>query len=394
MRSLPPPSAWSSAFVATLVGFGGTVALVVQAQRALGASVEQVGSAVTASCIGVAVAGGVLSYQLRMPVVLAWSTPGAALLAVAAPVGSYGVAVGAFLLAALATIAVAVIPTLGRWAEEIPPAIGSAMLAGVLLPFCLALFQLGSTDPLLVGLALGVFLVGRQRAPRYAILLVLAAGAVLTWLRGDVAGLAPGHSWGALAPQVPRFDVRAVLGLGVPLFLVTLVSQNLPGLVVLRVAGYQPASRPLLLGTGLASLVTALFGAHAVCLAAITAAICTCEEAHPDRTRRYTVGVLYATFYLALALVAPALVRLFLALPKTAISVFTGVSLIPALLGAVENMLSDQRQREAALITFLAAGSGLRLLGLGSAFWGIVAGLLALGAKTLLRPPSSSGSIA
>jgi benzoate membrane transport protein len=385
MRLAPPPSAWSAALVATLVGFGGTVALVVQAHRALGASVEQIGSAVTASCLGVALVGGVLSFKLRLPVVLAWSTPGAALLAATTPLASFDRAVGAFLAAGVMITLVGAISSLGRWAERIPSAIASAMLAGVLLPFCLGLFRVGSTEPLLVLLVVGVFLLARQRAPRYAVLLVLAVGAGLTWLRGDASALPAGQTFGALVATRPELDVKSLLGLGVPLFLVTLVSQNLPGLVVLRVAGYRPPSRPLLVGTGVASLLTAPFGAHALCLAAITAAICTSEEAHPDRARRWTVGVLYAGFYLLLALVAPALVRLFLALPHAVIAAITGVALIPALLSALESTLASKEDREAGLVTFLATGSGLTLFGLGSALWGLVAGFLALAARAALR---------
>lgn len=390
MRNIPPPSAWTSALVATVVGFGGTVALVVQAQRALGASVAQTGSAVTALCLGVGLAGGLLSFKLRLPVVLAWSTPGAALLAAAAPVPSYGVAVGVFLASAMMHVLLGAIPALGHWAEKIPPSIGSAMLAGVLLPFCLGLFRIGATDPLLVSLALVVFLVARQRVPRYAVLLVLATGAALSLARGDISRLAVGDTFGELVPSAPVFDARAIVGLGGPLFLVTLVSQNLPGMVVLRVAGYRAPSRPLLLGTGVASVVTAPFGAHAVCLAAITAAICTNEEAHPDRAQRWMVGMIYAGFYLLLALFAPTLVSLFLALPKPVVASITGMALVPALLGALENMFTAKEQREAALVTFLASGSGLAIFGLGSAFWGLVAGGMALGAKGLLAPRTRS----
>jgi benzoate membrane transport protein len=387
-RLLPPLSAWSAALVATLVGFGGTVAVVVQAQRALGASVQGVGSAVTASCLGVALVGAALSFKLRLPVVLAWSTPGAALLAATTPTGPFEVAVGAFLAAGAMTVVLGAIPLLGRWAERIPSAIASAMLAGVLLPFCLGLFRVGAADPLLVLLLMGVFLIARQRAPRYAILLVLVAGAALTLLRKDIAGLPPGDTLGTLVPIRPRLDVASILSLGVPLFLVTLVSQNLPGLVVLRVAGYRPPSRPLLVGAGVGSLLTAPFGAHAICLAAITAAICTNDEAHPERSRRWIVGVLYAGFYLLLALVAPAVVRLFLALPKGVIAALTGVALIPALLSALEGMLAPKDDREAGLVTFLATGSGLTLFGLGSAFWGLVAGFVALGVRAASRQRS------
>ena len=385
LRRLPPAPAWSSALIAALVGFGGTIALVVQAMQNLGASAGQTGSAVTALCLGIAIAGAALSWRLRMPVVLAWSTPGAALLAAATPGLSWPVAIGIFLSAALMMILLGAVPLLGRLAERIPSAIAAAMLAGVLLPFCLKLFGLGATDPLLVALLVTVFVAARQRFPLYALLLALAAGMALTLLRGDIGVLPPGATFGMLAPTAPIFDAPAILSVAVPLFLVTLVSQNLPGLVVLRSAGYDPKPRPLLIGTGVAWLAAAPFGAHGVNLAAITAAICTAEDAHPDHRKRWTVGMIYAGFYLMLAIFAPLLVRVFLALPPTVIAALTGLALIPALLGAMETMLAAKADRDPAILTFLATGSGLALFGLGSAFWGLVVGFLALAASRFLK---------
>jgi len=380
LRSIPPVPAWSSALIAALVGFGGTIALVVQAMRNLGASAGQTGSAVTALCLGIALAGAALSWRLRMPVVLAWSTPGAALLAATASGLSWPVAIGIFLSAALMMILLGIVPALGRLAERIPPSIASAMLAGVLLPFCLKLFALGAADPLLVALLVAIFVAARARFPLYALLLALAAGMALTLLRGDIGPLAPGATFGTLVPVTPAFDVRAILSVGVPLFLVTLVSQNLPGLVVLRSAGYAPPPRPLIIGSGVAWLAAAPFGAHGLNLAAITAAICTDEEAHPDRAKRWIVGMLYAGFYLLLAIFSPLLVRVFLALPPAVIAALAGVALIPALLGAMEAMVVAKADRDPAILTFLATGSGLTLFGLGSAFWGLVVGFLALAA--------------
>lgn len=383
-KSLPPIVAWSSALVAALIGFGGTVALIVQAMRTLGASLEQTGSAVTALCLGIAVTGGVLSSWLRIPVIVAWSTPGAALLAATAPGLTWNEAVGVFVAAAAMMVVLGIVPVFGALARRIPASIASAMLAGVLLPFCLELFRLGAEDPVLVSLLVVTFIVARRRLPLYALLLALAAGVVLTLARGGVAALSPGATWGTLVPAEPVFDARAIVSLALPLFLVTLVSQNLPGLVILGTAGYAPKPAPLLVGTGLASLLMAPFGAHAVNLAAITAAICTSEEAHPDRGKRWLVGVLYAGFYLALALFSPALVRLFFALPHVVIAALTGVALIPALVGAVEAMLAAKDERDPAIVTFLATGSGVALLGLGSAFWGLVAGFIALALRALL----------
>ena len=383
----PPITAWSAALIAALIGFGGTVALVVQAMRVLGADPEQTGSAVTALCLAIGLAGGALSLGLRMPVVLAWSTPGAALLAGTTAQVSWPVAIGVFVVAALLAIVLGLVPALGRLAEKIPSAVASAMLAGVLLPFCLTLFRTAAIDPLLVAVILGVFLAARQRAPLYALLLALFAGVALTLARGGLS-LPSGEILGTLKPQSPAFQPAAIVSLALPLFLVTLVSQNLPGLVVLRTAGYSPPPRPLLAGVGLASLLAAPFGAHGVNLAAITAAICTNPEAHPDATQRWGVGVIYAGFYLLLALFSPFLVGVFLALPHEVIAALTGLALIPALLGALEGMMGQATDRDPAIVTFLATASGLSLLGIGSAFWGLAAGFFALGARAMLRRQS------
>jgi benzoate membrane transport protein len=380
---LPPLHAWSSALIATVVGFGGTIALVVQAMRALGASVEQTGSAVTALCLGFAVGGIGLSLKTRIPVVLAWSTPGAALLAATPPGITWPTAIAVFLLAAALMIALGLVPALGRLAARIPAAIASAMLAGVLLPFCLTALRLGTEDLLLLALTVGVFIAARRRVPLYALLLVLVAAIGLTLLRGEVTQPPPGALFGRLLPTMPAGDLRAIVGLAVPLFLVTLVSQNLPGLMVLRNAGYAPDPRLLITSAGTLSLLLAPFGAHAVNLAAITAALCTNDDAHPDRSKRWTVAVIYAGYYLLLAIFSPALVRMFLALPHAVIATITGLALIPALMGSMENMLAAKDDRDAAILTFLATASGLLLFGLGSAFWGLVLGFLAVGARRI-----------
>ncbi|AXB77762.1 benzoate/H(+) symporter BenE family transporter [Novosphingobium sp. P6W] len=386
LSRLPPLASWISAFIAALVGFGGTVALIVRAMQAMGADAGQVGSAVTALCLGIAVAGAVLSVWMRMPVVLAWSTPGAALLAASTGVVAWPVAVGAFLAAAAMMCVLALVPALGRLAERIPASVASAMLAGVLLPFCLELFRTLENDALLVCVLLAVFVIARARVPLYALLLVLLAGFAVLGLRGDVAGLGTGPLIGGMERSAPVFDLRSAVSVGVPLFLVTLVSQNLPGLVVLRSAGYAPKPRPLLLGTGLASLLLAPFGAHGINLAAITAAICTGSDAHPDAAGRWVVGLIYAGFYLALALFSAPLVLFFLAMPHAAIAALTGVALIAPLTGAVEAMLVEKTERDAAILTFAATASGVSLMGIGSAFWGLLAGFAALAAKAVFAP--------
>lgn len=330
-----PASSWTSALIAALVGFGGTVALIVQAVQAMGGTPHQVASAVTALCVGIAVTGAAL----------------------------------------------------GRLAARIPASVASAMLAGVLLPFCLALFRTLESDVVLAGVLILVFIAARQRFPLYALLIVLGVAVALVFARGDVAGMPAGTLFGTLAPTAPEFSSRAIIGIGIPLFLVTLVSQNLPGLVVLRSSGYAPPPQPLLLFTGLTTLLLAPFGAYSVNLSAITAAICTGADAHPDPARRWTVGLFYAGFYLLLALFSAPLVSLFLAMPMTTIAAITGIALIGPLAAALGNMMTAAEDREAAILTFAATASGMSLFGIGSAFWGLVVGFTAIAARAWLARP-------
>ena len=383
----------SASLTAALVGFGGTVALIVQMGEAAGASPLQVRSAVTALCLGVALAGAGLSAALRMPVVLAWSTPGAALVAASASGGGvgvgYGSVVGAFVVAALLMVAVGLIPALGRLAERIPPGVAAALLAGVLLPFCLRLFVTLETDPLFGVALLVTFLLVRSYKPTYALLAVLGVAAIMVAVRGDAAVTSP--YFGTLNVTAPDFSLQTALSLGLPLFIVTLASQNLPGFAVLRAAGYRPPPRPILLVTGLTTLVLAPFGAHGVNLAALTAALCTGPEAHPDPARRWRVGMLYAGFYLLLALFSAPLVGLFMALPPETVAALTGVALLAPLGGALTGMLNAPEDREAALLTFVTTASGVVLLGVGSALWGLVAGFVALGIGRLGRGRPRNG---
>jgi len=378
---LPPLHSWTSAFIAIVVGFGGTVALVIEALRALSANVAQTASAVTALCFGIALGSLVLSARTRMPIIVAWSVPGAALLVASTPGVGWPVAVGVFIAAGLLMALVGIVPALGRLAERIPMSLASAMLAGVLLPFCLDAFRIGTVDPLLVAVLVGVFILARQRAPLYALLLVLVAAMALTLLRQQVAAMPPGPLIGRLLPTMPRFEAGAVISLAVPFFLVTLISQNLAGVMVLRTAGYAPRPGELLIGTGVMSMLVAPFGAPGVNLAAITAALCTNREAHPDAARRWVVGIVYGLMYFALGLFSPALVRFFLALPHAVIAALAGLALVPALLSSLENMLVRKDDHDAAVLTFLATASGLALFGLGSAFWGLIVGFIAIGVR-------------
>ncbi|MGX1586405.1 benzoate/H(+) symporter BenE family transporter [Brevundimonas diminuta] len=378
---LPPPASFSAAAVATVVGFGGTVALVVQAGQAMGAAPAQIISMVTALCLGIGLPGAVLSWRLKMPVVLAWSTPGAALLAASILGLGWSTAVGAFVIAGLLMVLTGLVPALGRLAERIPAAVASAMLAGVLLPFCLKLFLVFPTDMTLAAGLLLVFVVMRRLAPAWTLPVVLVAAFAVLALRGQVALPEGTGLFGALSPVMPAFDWKAAVSLALPLYLVTLASQNLPGLVVLRAAGYAPPAGKLIFWGGLTSTLLAPFGAHGVNLAAITAAICTEPDAHPDASKRWTVGVIYGLFYLVVALFAAPLAGLFIAMPTGALAVITGLALIAPLTGSLGAMMAAAKDREAAVLTFAATASGVALFGVGSAFWGLAVGFLALAAR-------------
>ena len=378
---LPPPASFSAAAVATVVGFGGTVALVVQAGQAMGAAPAQIISMVTALCLGIGLPGAVLSWRLKMPVVLAWSTPGAALLAASTLGLGWSTAVGAFVIAGLLMVLTGLVPALGRLAERIPAAVASAMLAGVLLPFCLKLFLVFPTDMTLAAGLLLVFLVMRGLAPAWALPAVLVAAFAVLAARGQVALPEGTGLFGALSPVMPAFDWKAAVSLALPLYLVTLASQNLPGLVVLRAAGYAPPAGKLIFWGGLTSTLLAPFGAHGVNLAAITAAICTEPDAHPDAAKRWTVGVIYGLFYLVVALFAAPLAGLFIAMSTGALAAITGLALIAPLTGSLGAMMAAVKDREAAVLTFAATASGVTLFGVGSAFWGLAVGFLALAAR-------------
>ena len=367
----------STALVAAIVGFGGTLAVVLAAAKGVGADPAQTASWVTGLCLAMAGTSAILSWRWRMPIVTAWSTPGAVLIAAsAAPVGM-GPAVGAFLVAGALILLTAGVKPLGDLVARIPASVASAMLAGVLLRFVLPAFDSAQTSPLLVLPLIGLFLVARLLTPATAVLIVLAAGAGLAAALGRVGPL-PGWIWPDAVLVAPVFDPSVALGLGVPLYLVTMASQNLPGFAVLRAAGYAPPVRPILTVTGIASLLTAPMGAHTSNLAAITAALVTGPETHPDPAKRWPAGVAYGAVYLLFAVLSGFLVALFAAMPVELIRTVAGVALMAPLLGALASAMADEKQRFAAVLTLAVTASGFSLLGIGSAFWGLAAGIGAL----------------
>jgi benzoate membrane transport protein len=320
------------------------------------------------------------SLWLRIPVVTAWSTPGAALLAVSLPGVPLAEAIGAFVACAVLLAAAGASGLFERWMARIPISIASALLAGVLLRFGLEAFAGLRTQPAIVGAMLATFLVARRVSPRWAVPATLAAGIVAV-LAGPGLVASTGVAAASLAPLAwpPSFSAPTLLGVALPLFVVTMASQNVPGVAVLRASGYgeAPVSR-LLTIAGVATLALAPFGAFALNLAAISAALCMAPDVHPDPRRRWVAAACAGGFYLLVAAFAGPLAGLFAALPREMVIAVAGLALLPTIGRGLLAAVADEAEREPALVTFLVTASGLTLWGVGSAFWGVVFGVAAL----------------
>jgi benzoate membrane transport protein len=375
-------SAASAALVATVAGVGGTLPVVLAAAQAVGATPAEASSWVSGLAIATAASALILSLRYRMPVITAWSTPGAALIASTSGVPGLHAAVGAFVLSAVLILLTAAIRPLSRLIERIPGSIAAAMLGGILLHLVVAMVEQVPHQPLLVLALIGLFLVMRQVWPALASLVVLAAGALLAWALGLVQAIPP-LGLSSLVVVTPAWDAATLIGLGVPLYLVTMASQNLPGFAVLRAFGYTPPSQPVLAVTGLASLATAFVGAHTSNLAAISAALCTGPEAHPDPARRWIAGVFYALWWGLIALFGASLVGLFGALPPALLMTVAGLALLGSMASALGAALGPEKDRFAAAGTLAVTASGITLMGVGSAFWGLIFGLLVLGLESV-----------
>jgi benzoate membrane transport protein len=371
-------SAVVAGFVTVLVGFASAAVIVFQAAGAVGATEAQVGSWLLALGLGMGLTCSLLSLRYRVPIVTAWSTPGAALLVTAGAGLSIEEATGAFLVSA-GLITVVGFSGWFEWAmDRIPVSIASGMLAGVLLRFGLGLFTAMSTQ---LGLALAMFLAylaARRLMPRYAVIVALLVGIAIALVQGL---LHLGAVRLALARPVwvtPRFTPGAVVGVAVPLFVVTMASQNVPGVAVIRASGYTVPVSPLIGWTGLANLVLAPFGGFALNLAAITAAICMGREAQEDPRRRYVAAIFAGLFYLVVGIFGATVVALFLAFPAELVAAIAGLALLGTIGNGLASAVGSENQREPALVTFLVTASGIAPAGIGSAFWGLVAGVMAL----------------
>jgi len=372
-------SAIVAGFVAMMTGYTSSLVLMFQAGQAAHLSDAQISSWIWALSIGMGLCTIGLSLWFRAPIVVAWSTPGAALLISSLPHVPYAEAIGAYLVCALLLTAVGLTGWFDALMKRIPAGIAAALLAGILFEIGIEIFHAAQVQtPLVLTMFFG-YLVIKRFLPRYAIVATLVVGIAAAAALGL---LDFSHFHVAVARPVftmPAFSVAAIVSIGIPLFVVAMASQNVPGIAVLRADGYDAKaapSAPLIATTGIASLIAAPFGSHGVNLAAITAAICTGSHAHEDRSRRYMAAVWCGVFYLIAGTFGATIAALFAAFPQALVVSIAALALFGSIMSGLTNAMQDPRQREAALVTFMVTASGLTLLSIGAAFWGLVAGVI------------------
>jgi len=363
--------------ISVIVNYGGTFILVFQAAKVAGLSPELTASWVWSISIGVGVTGLVLSWLSREPIITAWSTPAAAFLVTALATTPYAEAVGAYVVSAAAFVVLGLSGWFERVIRLIPPGVASGLLAGILLQFGIKAFGGMSVDPLLAGLLIVAYVLLKRLTARYAVVGILALGLafLLAQDRVDLSGLQ--LRFAAPVFTRPEFTLNALLSVALPLFLITLTGQYMPGMLVLRNDGFRTSANPIVTLTGLGSLLMAPFGSHAFNIAAITAAICTGKEAHEEPSRRWIAGIAAGVFYILVGVFGVTLAAVFMAFPATFITTLAGLALLGTIGGSLANALADAKTREASLITFLAAAANISMLGIGGAFWGLVIGLVA-----------------
>lgn len=369
------PHAFGTGILVAFVGFASSFAVVVQGLITVGASPAQAASGLMALSIAMGLCGIVLSLTTRMPVSVAWSTPGAALLAASGTVeGGFPAAVGAFLACGIGLMLAGLWKPLGRWVAAIPRSLANAMLAGVILNLCLAPVKAVAQLPLLgLAIVLTWAIVGRIRKV-LAVPAAVVVTVILIAATSEGASIDPASLWPHPVFVTPTFTISAMIGIALPLFVVTMASQNIPGIAILSVNGYHPPAGRMFTVTGLFSLLGAPFGAHAVNLAAITAAMCAGPDAHPDPAKRYWVAVIAGIFYVLFGLGAGAATAFIGASPPILIEAAAGLALLGALGGALVGATAEIDEREAAVVTFLVTASGIGFFGISGAFWGLVAG--------------------
>ncbi|MCG3714882.1 benzoate/H(+) symporter BenE family transporter [Aliarcobacter butzleri] len=370
---LPPVIA---GLISVIVNYGGTFILIFQAAQMAGLSPELTASWVWSISIGVGITGIYLSWYTKEPIITAWSTPAAAFLITALVSVPYSEAIGAYMLSALAFLILGITGYFGKLIRLIPISIASGLLAGILLQFGISAFTNMTIDPLLAISLFFVYLITKRFSSRYAIVSVLSFGFILLLLQSQINF--SGFELKLASPifTEPTFSLNATLSLALPLFLITLTGQYMPGLLILKNDGFKASAKPILAITGLGSFIMAPFGSHAFNLAAITAAICTGKESCEDPSKRWIAGIAAGIFYILVGIFGVTLAALFAAFPATFISTLAGLALLSTIAGSLSNAITDIDTREAAIITFLATAANINLFGIGGAFWGLILGLI------------------
>ncbi|QSB18898.1 benzoate/H(+) symporter BenE family transporter [Pseudomonas sp. 15A4] len=372
------PSAIVAGFIAMMTGVTSSLVLMFQAGQAAGLTSAQISSWIWALFMGMAVCSIGLSLRYRSPITVAWSTPGAALLITSLGGVAYPEAIGAFITCAALVIICGVTGSFERLVKRLPTSLAAALLAGILFKIGSEIFVAAQHR---TGLVLGMFfsyLIVKRYSPRYAVLVTLLVGVALSGMLGllNFSGFALEVAMPVWT--TPSFSIAATVSIGIPLFVVAMTSQNMPGVAVLRADGYQVPASPLITATGIISLITAPFGAHGINLAAISAAICTGPHAHEDRDKRYTAAIWCGIFYAIAGVFGATLAALFAAFPRELVLSIAALALFGSIINGLTVAMNEPKEREAALITFMVTASGLTLFSIGSAFWGIVAGVLTL----------------
>lgn len=368
-------TAWVAGFLAVLISYAGPLVIFIQAAQAGHISNAELTSWIWAISIGAGVSGLLLSWWLKLPVITAWSAPGTALLLSLFPDISMPEVVGAYLTAAAIVIAIGVTGYFEKIVAFIPKGIAAGMMAGILFQFGVQAFRVSVDMPVVVFAMLAAYLISKRLWPRYAIVIVALTGFAVAFAMGTTHLQALGLELARPVFVVPQFNIGVFLSFTVPLVLVSLTGQYLPGMAVLQLAGYRVPSRAVVAGTGLASLLTACFGGITIVLAAITAALCTGRDAHADPGKRYIAGIANGVFYLVGGAFAGTIVQVFAAFPSALIAALAGLALIGAIVSNIRILVSEDAYVEPSVITFLATASGMTLFGLGAAFWGVVFGM-------------------
>lgn len=382
--SIPLPTVLSG-FVAVLVGYASSAAIIWQAALAAGATTGQIAGWMTA--LGLAMGGSTLALTLwyRAPVLTAWSTPGAALLVTGLQGVSIQDAIGVFIVANALIVLCGITGLFARLMKIIPHSLASAMLAGILLRFGLQAFNSLNSELILCGSMLLAWLVLKVIAPRYAVIAAMLVGIAIALVKGDI--VTDGVNLSPVLPAfiAPHFSLAHSISIALPLFLVTMASQNAPGIATMKASGYSLPVSPLIVFTGLLALLFSPFGVYSICIAAITAAICQSPEAHPDVNRRWLAAAAAGVFYILAGVFGGSVTGLMAALPVSWIQMLAGLALLGTISGSLFQALHNEAERDAAIVTFLVTASGLTVFGVGSAFWGLVVGGICYSVLTLFR---------